>query len=252
MRKKIIAIILSLIVILLIVVLLIIFPPHKGTQSAPPQAGFVLGEVYKIWHPKRVTVSDGFTFRYNLWDKYDTAIYYSTGADTFEVVTTFKKIDKGLAPPLPDLITSVDDNVITTGQVYNPPQNAGDNIFITSGWNHFKSQTWNEPHYNKTLSFVDKVAGAYIELTCDPCYKIEWWSEKRVNHGIATVQIDGGEASEIDLYDVRDDNNSLKVFTTPALTNAKHTLRVNYTGRKNSAANATNLGHDKFVTYTKQ
>ena len=35
-----------------------------------------LAEVIKVWKTKKVNVVDGFTFRYRLWDKYDTAIYF--------------------------------------------------------------------------------------------------------------------------------------------------------------------------------
>ena len=44
----------------------------------------------------------------------------------------------------------------------------------------------------------------------------------------------------------------MKVFTRVDLPNAPHTIRVMYTGRKNSAASQTNVGHDYFVTYKKQ
>jgi len=248
MKKKIVIAILCCVLILLIIIIFLLFPPTPTTHAVQ-DPGFRLGEVTKFWFPKRVPVSDGFIFRYKLWDKYDTAIYYTTGQDTFEVTTTFKKwtTDK---PALPDIVTKIDDN-ITAAQKYFPTQNAGDNIFIANGWNHFKGQSWNKPHYNNTLSFVDNVAGAYVELSC-VCYKIEWWSEKRINHGIVTVEIDGGNPQDVDLYDPREDNNSLKVFTSPNLTNTEHTIRVNYTGRKNSAASQTNVGHDYFVTYKKQ
>ena len=134
---------------------------------------------------------------------------------------------------------------------YFPTQNAGDNIFIQNGWNHFKGQSWNEPHYNKTLSFVDNVAGAYVELTYTG-YRVEWWSEKRLNHGIVTIQIDGGSPQDVDLNDPTDKNNSVKVYTSADLSNVQHKIRVMYTGRKNSAASSTNVGHDYFVTYKKQ
>ena len=222
----------------------------KRTMSIPPQPPFYLGEVTKLWVPRQVQVTDGFTYRYTLHDKFDTAIYYRTGADTFDVVTTFKKHVPN-RPALPDIITKVDDNVLGGGQAYFPTQSAGDNIFVTSGWNHFKGQSWNEPHYNKTLSFVDNVAGAYIELTFTG-YQAEWWTEKRINHGIVTVQVDGGTPTDVDLYDPTDSNNSMKVFTTPVLTNAEHKIKISYTGKKNPSASQTNVGHDYFVTYRKQ
>ena len=210
-----------------------------------------LAEISKVWKTKRVNVSDGYTYRYKLWDGSDTAIYYQTGIDTFEVTTTFKKVNSTKPPVLPDIITSIDDNVVTTAQVYSPATNGGDNIIIAGSWSHFKGQVWNANHNALTFSFINDAANAYIELTCT-CYKIEWYSEKRNNHGIVSIQLDNGQATEIDLYDARTDNNSILVFTTPVLTNATHKLRVNYTGKKNSASTSTNIGHDYFKTYTKQ
>jgi hypothetical protein len=225
----------------------------KRTMSEPPpqDPGYRLGEVTKLWYPRRVEVKDGFVYRYRLHDKFDTAVYYMTGPDTFEVTTTFKKWIPN-KPALPDIITKIDDNVtISSGQSYFPTQNAGDNIFITGGWNHFKGQTWNAPHHNNTFSFVDNVAGAYVELEFTG-YRVEWFSEKRINHGIVTVQIDGGSPQDVDLYDATDTNNSKKVFTSVDLPNAVHKIRVMYTGRKNTNATQTNIGHDYFVVYKKQ
>jgi hypothetical protein len=218
-----------------------------------------LAEVVKVWKTKKVTVADGFTYRYNLWSGSDTAIYYQTGIDTFEVVTTFKKISGTKPPPvLPDIISSLDDNTVSPGQVYNPATNLGDNIFSpTTAWSHMKGQPWNqnadgtEIHYNKTLSIVD-AAGAYLEITCI-CYRVDWYTEKRENHGIAQISLDGGTPKDVDLYAARTDNNSLLVWTTSETTpNATHKIRVIYTGRKNAAANATNIVHDYFKIYTKQ
>jgi len=225
----------------------------KRTMSIPPQTpdpGYRLGQVMKMYYPRQIQVRDGYVYRYRLHANFDTAIHYITGMDTFEVVTSFKKWIPN-KPVLPDIITKVDDNTMGSGQSYFPTQHPGDNIYITNGWNHFKGQQWNEPHHNQTLSFVDYVAGAYVELKFTG-YRVEWWSEKRVNHGIVTVQIDGGSPQDVDLYDAREDNNSLKVFTSVDLPNVEHTIRVMYTGRKNTAASQTNVGHDYFVTYKKQ
>ena len=218
-----------------------------------------LGEIAKVWKTKRVTVADGFTYRYRLWAGSDTAIYYQTGIDTFEVTTTFKKVSSTKPPPLPDIISTLDDNTISPGQVYAPGTNAGDNVYFAAGWSHMKGQPWNQTtdgvaiHYNKTFSFIDKLdpAGSYLEITC-VCYRVDWYNEKRENHGIAAVSVDGAAPKDVDLYDPRTDNNSLLVWTSPTMTNATHKIRVSYTGRKNPAATQTNLGHDYFKIYTKQ
>jgi len=218
-----------------------------------------LGEISKLWKTKKVNVQDGSVYRYKLWDGSDTAIYYQTGIDTFEVTTTFKKITKEKPPVvLPDIISTLDDNSLSSAQAYNPAINAGNNVYITTGWSHMINQPWNQNpdgtpiHYNKSYSFVD-IAGAYIELTCAPCYKIEWWTERRENHGIATVTLDDVAVGDVDQYSTATTNNTMLIYTTPtSLINDTHKLRISYTGRKNPAATQTNIGHDKFVIYQKQ
>jgi hypothetical protein len=106
MTKKLVIAILCCVLILLVLLLFLLFPRPTPMTATPQDPGFRLGEITKLWYPKNVPVTDGFTFRYRLWDKYDTAIYFRTGADTFDVVTTFKKVT-GSKPPvvLPDIIT---------------------------------------------------------------------------------------------------------------------------------------------------
>lgn len=204
-----------------------------------------LADVTRIWETKHIPVHDGFVYKYKVHAKSDTAIYYQTGIDTFEVTTTFRKIGK----PKPDLVTTMDDNVASIAQVYEPPTNAGDNIQIAGLWTHFKNQTWNAPHWEKTVSVLRSVG--YVELACT-CYKVEWYSEKRINHGIVGISIDGGVAVDVDLYDPRTDNSSTIVWTSPNMSSGSHKIRINWTGRKNPTATENNYIHDRFVIYTKQ
>ena len=227
------------------------------SQIPKSPTGYWIGEVTRLWIPKRVDIKDSMSYKYLTHGKYDTAHVHNSGMDTFEVVTVpFKSLLKTKPPVLlPDIISTLDDNTISSAQAYSPATNAGNNIYITTGWSHFINQPWNSDqngnaiHHNKSYSFVDQVPGAYIEVTCNPCYKIEWWSEKRENHGIVAITLDNGTPSDIDLYMVGTANNSLLLYTTPSLPNTTHKLRITYTGRKNPAAISTNIGHDKFVIY---
>ena len=95
----------------------------ERTAATPPDPGYRLGQVMKMYYPRRVPVSDGYVFRYRLHANYDTAIHYITGSDTFEVVTTFKKWIPN-KPVLPDIITKVDDKHWDPGKSIsqrNPP-----------------------------------------------------------------------------------------------------------------------------------
>ena len=225
--------------LLLIFGILVGLPAISQTQQ--------LAEILKIWKRVDIPVQDGTVYKWNVYTGSDTARYFQPGLDTLEATITFKK---KTVIVLPDIISTMDDNVVSLSQVYNPPINVGDNVITATGWSHFKNQTWNANHHANSYSFVE-VAGAYVELSCT-CYKVEWWSELRVNHGIASVQIDGGAAIDVDQYDPRTDNNSLKIWTSPDMTNATHKIRINYTGRKHPSSQSTNIGHDKFVIYTKQ
>ena len=231
------------------------------SQIPKSPTGYWIGEVTRLWIPRRIDVKDSMVYKYKIHAKFDTAMVHNTGMDTFEVTVSYRKITKGTKPPpveLPDIISTLDDNTISSAQAYNPATNAGNNVFITTGWSHMINQPWNQNadgtpiHHNKSFSFVDKVPGAYLELTCNPCYKVEWWAEKRINHGIVAVSIDGGTPIDIDQYSSGTTNNSMLLYTTPILPNAQHKIRLSYTDRKNPAANSTNIGHDKFVIYQKQ
>lgn len=205
--------------------------------------------VSHVWETKHVTISDGYVYKYKIYSDMDTAIYWQPGTDTFEVTTTFRKLNNP-TPPKPDLITNLDDNTASIAQRYEPPTNVGDNIQVAGLWTHFKGQTWNTPHYANTVSVL-RTAG-YVELTCT-CYKVEWYSEKRINHGIVSITVDGGTPVDLDLYDPRTDNSSTIVWTSPSsMINGSHTIRIAWTGRKNPVATDTNYLHDRFVIYTKQ
>lgn len=63
--------------------------------------------------------------------------------------------------------------------------------------------------------------------------------------GIASVQVDGGEAVDIDLYAPEPKVQEV-VFSKAGLADANHTLTVTATGQKNAAATAANVVVDAF------
>jgi hypothetical protein len=74
---------------------------------------------------------------------------------------------------------------------------------------------------------------------------LAWISKKGPTYGIANVSLDGGAPVTVDLY-----NASVlfqqKVWETGALSTGYHTVRIEWTGTKNSAATNTNIGVDAF------
>ena len=216
--------------------------------------GYKIGEVTRWWTPKNVQVTDGLVYKYKLYDKYDTAIRYNIGPDpdTFDVVVTFKK---RLPPVKPDVISIIDDNQIVPEQTYLPATRLNDNVFSSTAWSHAKNNSWNANHYANTVSFVEGIpVGAYVELTC-VCYKVEWWGERRNNHGIVSISTDGGSIVNVDTYGPNTDNPSTLLWqspSSPSAINGTHKFRVTYTGTKNPASTSFSIVHDKWVIYTKQ
>src|SRR5690606_18210285 len=79
--------------------------------------------------------------------------------------------------------------------------------------------------------------------------RIEWYSEKRENHAIAAVSIDGGAETLIDLYEARTDNNSTLVFAAN-VTPGNHVIKLRLTNTKNPSSTGSpfplSMVHDAF------
>jgi len=213
---------------------------------------YKIGEVTKLWTPKHIQVTDGLVFKYKLYNGLDTAYRYTIGAnaDTFDVTITFKQ---RLPPAKPDIVTTIDDYPTAPEQTYLPATRLADNVYSTNAWAHMKGQSWNALHYANTVSFVEGIpVGAYVELTC-VCYKVEWWGERRNNHGIVSITTDGGSIANVDTYGPNTDNPSTLLWqSASAPVNGTHKFRVTYTGTKNPASTSFSIVHDKWVIYKKQ
>jgi hypothetical protein len=167
---------------------------------------------------------------------------------------------KNLLEPLtvPDVVTIIDDAVGPANQYMLPPLTAGgaprvsthpNNTGSYTDWNHWNNQPWNVNHQNNSISFC-YLKDAYLEIRWTG-YKIEWYTEKRNNHGIAGVSIDGGPETNVDLYKNTTVNSSELVYTWTGTTNAPHTLRIRVTDTKNDAATEKNIIHDYVKVYSK-
>jgi hypothetical protein len=72
---------------------------------------------------------------------------------------------------------------------------------------------------------------------------IDWVTTKGPVFGIARVSIDGGAGTDVDLYAATTAYKQ-KVWSATGLTPGQHTLRIEWTGTKNTAATAANVGID--------
>jgi Peptidase family M28 len=74
---------------------------------------------------------------------------------------------------------------------------------------------------------------------------LAWIAKKSPVYGIARVILDGVDKGTVDLYSAGALYQQ-KVWETGILTNTTHTVRIEWTGTKRSAATATNIGVDAF------
>ena len=78
---------------------------------------------------------------------------------------------------------------------------------------------------------------------------ISWIGYRGPDAGIATVQVDTGAASEVDMYSPSATYQPV-VFTATGLADANHTLTITATGRKNTASSAARVVVDAFDVTT--
>jgi hypothetical protein len=92
-----------------------------------------------------------------------------------------------------------------------------------------------------SFRFADS-AGASLTVTFKGTY-LAWISKKSPVYGRARVTVDGGKPVIVDLYSPRTLWQE-KVWETGRLTAGTHTVKIQWTGKKNSAAKDTNIGVD--------
>lgn len=162
---------------------------------------------------------------------------YSTGplADTLHVV---RISSTGTANPLAsDKYVGVDAARITGALVSSPHEQSDTRIAKRGAWT-----TSPGAYYSGGSHMVSSAPGAEtavafsgtgLQLVCTTGPKF----------GVASVSIDGGAPTDVDLY-TADTRFRQVVFGTGALTEGRHTVRIAWTGRKNPAASDTFVGLD--------
>ena len=74
---------------------------------------------------------------------------------------------------------------------------------------------------------------------------LSWIAKKSPVYGKAKVTLDGGTPVVVDLYTAKEVWKQ-KVWETKTLVPGTHTVKIEWTGTKNSAATDTNIGVDAF------
>lgn len=141
--------------------------------------------------------------------------------------------------------TAIVDNPETPTEFYI--DNVSTANVYTGVWTHVNNASWTQEHINKTISFSYEVGATLI--TSFTGNKVEWWTEKRINHGIVAVSVDGGAETMVDLYEDRTDNVSQMVFSA-IVPLGNHTIKLRLTATPNPSATENNAMHDAFKIYT--
>jgi uncharacterized protein YkwD len=112
------------------------------------------------------------------------------------------------------------------------------------------SGTWNGSSSSYDSGYPDSSGSSYKYVNTPASVTVKftgtylaWVTKKGTAYGYAKVTLDGGTSVDIDLY-----NGSTlyqqKVWNTGTLSNATHTVKIEWTGIRRSAATACNIGVD--------
>ncbi|MFJ5088432.1 glycoside hydrolase family 2 TIM barrel-domain containing protein [Streptomyces sp. NPDC088674] len=135
--------------------------------------------------------------------------------------------------------------LIDAFQVVNPViDDASGRIVYAGSWTHAgTSESWTNGDLERTESF-SRTAGDTATTT--------FWgtgvrviSSKGPGQGIAEISVDGGAATQVDLY-ASGKQFQQRVFERTGLAEGEHTVTVRVTGRKNASASDTHVVLDAF------
>ena len=153
--------------------------------------------------------------------------------------------------PKPDIVTITDSSPLHSRNAYY------------GNWRHASGSSWLSTFHEQTASYNQSPNDSLV-IEFDG-YRIQWYTEKLSNHGMAEVKIDGqviqfkdAEGKPIpglDLYAPGTVNNSQLVFDSQdhvTLDNGPHTFVIKPTGQKNEAATQDVIIHDRVVFYKRQ
>lgn len=118
-------------------------------------------------------------------------------------------------------------------------QQAEANLVYSGAW----KVSSGAPASGGSFRFADS-AGASLTITFKGTY-LAWIAKKSPLYGRARVTVDGGKPVTIDLYSARTVWQTT-VWDTGRLSAGTHTVRIQWTGKKNPAADDTNIGVDAF------
>jgi hypothetical protein len=160
----------------------------------------------------------------------------------------------GRQNPLADSNVVVVDAFDVQAQIVSHLQETDPDAVFSAGWVQDDSSSWSgggvttgsEPAFGgarATETADDKVTLTFRRTS------ISWSGYRGPDGGIARIQVDGAVAGEVDTYSPRQKFQEV-LFTATGLADAKHTLTIEATGRKNDASTAAKIVVDAFDVTT--
>ena len=138
----------------------------------------------------------------------------------------------------------------TTISVDDAVQGTGSDQFdyVGSDWGHANGEAGPANPYDGTNSWGDK-AGDTASFTFVGT-QVTFHGITAPQHGIGTLSVDGGQATSIDFYSAKR-TGDVALWTSPTLADGPHTLKLEWTGKKNAASSGTTVVVDR-VEFTGQ
>ncbi len=166
----------------------------------------------------------------------------TTGAGSSTITCTTADGNKTATAAL-----TVSSQGVTTIDLDNATRGTGMNQFNFLGttWTHGVSSS--DPYFNQTVSYSN-VANSTVTVSFTG-NKVEIYTAKAANHGIAAVSIDNEPETTVDLYAASRQNFAL-VYGSAVLAQGSHTIKIRVIGTKNAASAGAYVVLDYLKVYS--
>lgn len=120
----------------------------------------------------------------------------------------------------------------------------------TGTWNYYANAPWMTPGMFSGQDYENtETKGATLKVPFNGT-GVQWYSERRENHGIAEIKVDNGPIVTVDLYYNTTANGSYLAFEERNLTAGSHTIEIKFVGENAAAVKPAGILHDYFKIIT--
>jgi hypothetical protein len=178
--------------------------------------------------------SSGVLYKQNVWDSGTLA----SGAHTVRVEWTGTKraaaSDHNVGVDAFDIL-----GMLTQASALRRYEQNDSRLIYTGTWTASSASAASAGSFR----FANK-SGASVTIPFEGTY-LAWIAKTSPLYGVARVSVDGGDPVDVDLY-TPTAQFQRKVWETGPLASGLHTVRIAWTGDRNAAATASNIGVDAF------